>query len=438
MFIQKNKMKRREFIRNIAKAGMLAPFASQFLFGGRVNAAPLGTANRLIVVYYPNGANLEKWHTNDINNLNFAMTPLEPYSHYLTEFRNLTSVGAGGSSSSAQAASAILSGGVQNGPTIDSAIAHALGQPNIHRAMHFGLFTRYALSSDYFPFRDVNGYRILPEDDPNTASRLYFGDIPSRNQESSTALRLSILESMEADLTQLQSHVLNNAQRSELDKQAESMARFGSLLRSNLNIQDIVHNVSMGPNQLQNNEVAEDICRAQFKNLAVGLEADLTRVSVFQFMAAQDESLLINFESLEEDLTAAGYWGERRYWNENRSVVAKSMSGELFATQNKWYNMMMAELCRELSSRQDPLGGGSLLDTSLILMCTEMGGAPQNGEWDIPWYLLGGANGAVNNGQVIDCTGKNSANLLLEIARMMGLNWSAFGSSGSGIEGLKT
>ena len=54
-------MQRRDFLRSLAQVGVLLPFASQVLPGGRLAAAPR-KAHRLLMVYYPNGAVLDHWH----------------------------------------------------------------------------------------------------------------------------------------------------------------------------------------------------------------------------------------------------------------------------------------------------------------------------------------------------------------------------------------
>ncbi len=438
MFIQKKTMRRREFIRRVAKAGMLLPFASQFLLGGRVNAAPFGTPNRVIFVYYPNGAQLARWHTNDINNLNYAMTPLQPYSNHLTELRNLTTrFGAVGfPSEHPGTAGSILSGGILDQPSIDAVIAEQIESSSLYQSMNFGFISKYSHNQGGIPvFRDLNGFNVIPEEDPNTTVQQYFSGISLPDPGGKNLLRQEILESMEADLATLRLQTLSTAQKNKLDEQATSLERLGTLLHNNLNLGNINYDVSMDfvseVSSEQEAELllkAEDLCRAQINNLVVSLEADLTRVATFQFMMAADQSIPFNFDSLKQDFTDIG-WGERMHWNDNRSFrAARTPDADLLSVHNKWYNMMMAELLKGLSQKPDPLGGGTLSDTSLILMCTHIGDIIFEQD-DMPWYFMGGGNGALNPGRVVDCSGKTTADLLFETGRIMGLNWSSFGNS---------
>jgi hypothetical protein len=46
----------------------------------------------------------------------------------------------------------------------------------------------------------------------------------------------------------------------------------------------------------------------------------------------------------------------------------------LFDAQTRWYNMIVAYLMDELAARPDGVNGGSLLDHTLILVVSEVGG----------------------------------------------------------------
>ena len=196
---------------------------------------------------------------------------------------------------------------------------------------------------------------------------------------------------------------------------------------------------SVSENRRENNEKAEALVDAQFENIVAAFKCDLSAVASFQFMAAQDESLYINFDSIKTELDAAdggGFGSNKKWWNQNLSHSSSHEASGVFAVQNRWYNMMVAKLCEKMDAVADPLGGGSLLDTSTILVFSENGQSANHGMEDVAWYLMGGSNGAFDMGKVLDVRAKGSSDFLWELGRGMGLNWSRFGNSSSGIPGL--
>ena len=90
--------------------------------------------------------------------------------------------------------------------------------------------------------------------------------------------------------------------------------------------------------------------------------------------------------------------------------------------------MMISHLCRKMSQTPDPMGDGSLLDTSIILVMSENGQSANHGFEDVPWYILV-VSGLFATGRSVDLQGRGSADLLWEIGKAMGLPWQFFGAS---------
>jgi hypothetical protein len=79
--------------------------------------------------------------------------------------------------------------------------------------------------------------------------------------------------------------------------------------------------------------------------------------------------------------------------------------------------------------------GGTLLDNTMILVLSEVGGG--NHQQENPGiYLAGGAGGAINTGAAIDTNNAGMSNLYLSIAKAYGLNWAGYGNSSGTITGL--
>lgn len=441
--LNKRNAERRDFLRMLARSGMLLPFASSLLPGGSLLAKG-GKVRRLITVYYPNGAILDSWHPKssgrlNASSLNYALEPLEPYANRMIAFRNLSTKGHGGSSSHPEAASSILSGGERGAQSFDVAIGNHLSRGDGMPYLHCGLFTRYNRGKDYLLFRDPNGQSILPEDDPQKLARQIFG--ASDDGEDQKA-KLEVLELIADDLKSLKAIVPEGTARTKLRVHEQSFAYLESLISHNLNLSPSCgpeRAPAMGADRRENNERAEKLVLAQFDNIVGAFKCNLTSVASFQFMAAQDESLYINFESIQDKLDRAdsgGFGSSKKWWNQNTSHSSSHEGNEIFAIQNYWYNLMIAQLCRKLDEVEDPLGGGTLLDTSTILVCSENGESSYHGMEDVAWYLVGGANGAFHTGRVIDLRGRGSSDLLWELGMSMGMAWSRFGGSSMGVPEL--
>ena len=438
--------KRRDFFRDMAKAGLLLPFASQLLAGRRAFGES-AAANRLIMIYYPNGAVLETWHPKFKGrlrkgmNLSYALDPLSPFADKMILLRHLTTKGHGGSSSHTEAASQIASGGLQGEVTIDVAIGNEIGTNQSFKNIHIGLFNRYNNGKKYLLFRDAGGRSILPEDDPAKVANQLFGNSGPMDPEYQER-NLNILEILSGDLGQLRALDLGGQSTEKLDVHSASLDHLKKMIEKNLNLFQscqVPLPVGMGADRRSNNIIGEDLVEAQFDNLVAAFQCDLTRVASFQFMSAQDESLYINFDSIKSELDKAdsgGFGSTKKWWNQNLSHSSSHQASDVFRVQNRWYNMMVAKLCQKLDQTQDPLGGGSLFDTSLICMFSENGQSANHGLEDVGWYLLGGSNGTMDMGKVLDCQGAGSSNLLLELARSMGLGWKSFGNSSEGLPGL--
>lgn len=99
---------------------------------------------------------------------------------------------------------------------------------------------------------------------------------------------------------------------------------------------------------------------------------------------------------------------------------------------HQYYAQKVARLLNTLSSMQDPEGGGTMLDTSIVMWGNDMGAAPSPGhhsDTNLPIVLFGSGAGALRTGNVFDY-GMNSPSgprgrplnqLLVSILKAMGV-----------------
>lgn len=440
MKLLKKKMQRRDFLSHIAKAGLTVAFANQFMFTRNAFAAA-GGAKRFVFVFYPNGCVRDKWHsypTGALNSASLTNTPLEPLAPYadkLVAFKNLSYNGHGGSSGHPEACRGVFSGGRENQPSFDVALGENLGG-TLTNNLHVGLWSSQTQGAAYMPFTDKNNNKIYPNDNPQSVFDNTLADLvdTSSGESDESILRKRVLESLHDNLDLLQANTLNVRQTAKLNSHEQALDYYQSVLNGNINLGDGTGYVRPAIGMTGINSEAESVCKAQFDNIAMAFQADITRTASFQFMAAQDEQLKINFPSIRPYMGDFGT-GDKLQYNETRSHVSSHNESDLFDSQTRWYNLMVAYFIDQLSMRDDLAYGGKLIDNTLILMASEVGGG--NHQQENPGvYVIGGAGGAINGGTAIDCGGAGMSNLYWDISKAFGLNWQNYGNSFAGINGF--
>lgn len=440
MNVLKNKMQRRDFLRSIARLGLTTAFTSQFMLSANVFAQTAG-AKRFVMVYYPNGCVRDKWHSYNAGALgsnSFATSPLQHLNAHLTRLvpiKNLTYNGHGGSSGHPEACRAVFSGGQEYATTFDVAIGEALGG-RLTKNMHVGVWSSKAKGTEYMPFTDKNRNKIQVSDNPQQVYDALLADVvgnSSGTPDPDAARRKKVLETLHENLDVLQANTLNIKQQGKLLTHEEALNYYQNTLSGTLDIGGTgFSRPTIGMTGIDDD--ADAIAKAQMRNIAMAFQANITRTATFQFMGAQDESLKINFPGIRPYMGDYGS-GEKLNYNETRSHVSSHNESSLFDAQTRWYNIMVAYLMDELASRPDVTYGGTLLDNTLILVMSEVGGG--NHQQENPGiYVAGGAGNSIRIGNAIDANNTGMSNLYLDISKAFGLNWGKYGNSSGGVTGF--
>jgi hypothetical protein len=102
-----------------------------------------------------------------------------------------------------------------------------------------------------------------------------------------------------------------------------------------------------------------------------------------------------------------------------------------YLAQRRWFVEQFAYLVDQLAAR--PEDGGTMLDHSLLWLCTEVCDGNIHSHDDMPFVLAGGAGGRLRTGRKLDFNGAPHGNLLVTLARAMGDGASRFGQAGTGV-----
>lgn len=441
MNLLKNKMQRREFLRTIARLGLTTAFTSQFMLSRNVFAQAAG-AKRFVMVYYPNGCVRDKWHSYNLGALgsnSFATSPLQHLNAHLTTLipiKNLTYNGHGGSSGHPEACRGVFSGGQEYAPTFDVALGEALGG-RLTKNMHVGVWSSKSKDASHMPFTDKNRNKIQVSDDPQQVYDTLLADVVRNagggTPDPDTERRKKVLETLHENLNLLQANTLSVKQQGKLLTHEEALNYYQNTLTGTLNVGSTgFARPAIGMTGI--NDDGDAIAKAQMRNIAMAFQADITRVASFQFMGAQDESLKINFPAIRPYMGEFGI-GEKLTYNQNGSHASSHDESSLFDAQTRWYNILVSYLMDELAARPDAAYGGTLLDNTLILVMSEVGGG--NHQQENPGiYVAGGAGNSIRIGNAIDANNAGMSNLYLDIAKAFGLNWARYGNSSGGVAGF--
>lgn len=440
MNVLKNKMQRRDFLRTIAKMGLTTAFTSQFMLSANVFAQTAG-AKRFVMVYYPNGCVRDKWHSYNVGALgssSFTTSPLQHLNAHLNKIvaiKNLNYNGHGGNSGHPESCRGVFSGGQEYAPTFDVSIGEALGG-RFTKNMHVGVWTSKAKDAAHMPFTDKNSNKIQVSDDPQQVYDMLIADVVRNSggtPDPDTERRKKILETLHENLDLLQANTLNVKQQGKLLTHEEALNYYQNTLSGTLDIGGTgFSRPAIGMTGI--NDDGDAIAKAQMRNIAMAFQADITRTATFQFMSAQDESLKINFPAIRPYMGEYGS-GEKLTYNQNGSHASSHDESSLFDAQTRWYNIMVAYLMDELAARPDVTYGGTLLDNTLILVMSEVGGG--NHQQENPGiYVAGGAGNAIRSGTGINAGNTGMSNLYLDISKAFGLNWGGYGNSSGGVTGF--
>ena len=164
------------------------------------------------------------------------------------------------------------------------------------------------------------------------------------------------------------------------------------------------------------------------------MACNLTRVGTLQASHHTSELIMSRFPDTE--LYDAGY--DMRSHQASHYGASHDFGHREFAEyvkQRRWFAGQLAYLLEQLQSR--PEADGTMLDYSLVLLCTEVCDGNTHQHDNMPFVLAGGAGGRMAGGRLLDFGTRRHSDLLVSIANAMGDGLRSFGQeSNGGLPGL--
>lgn len=439
-------LSRRRLVQTLGASALALPFF-ELLAPGRSRAAS-GLAERLIIFYFPDGVvgpsndgDPSLWHATG-SEQNFQLSPqLEPLAAFRDEciFFNGLTMGPTDSGSHPGGAKKLLTatdGGF--GESIDHVLSRTAGADAPFRHVYLGAMANADnASGDKHISYPSPGQTITPMDDPREAFDLLLGSVSGGGGGGTTEpdpTQVTIIDSALDDMNRLRAQ-LGSIERSKLDLHLESLREVEKRIKNVTELPSCddpaIDTSGFGSDQLYDPGRFPAISRAQIDLMVLSMSCGLSRVGVLQGSHHTSELVMSRFEgtplhtpNFDMRSHQASHYGPSH--DPGRQEYAA------YLAQRQWWVGQFAYLLEQLALRDDPTGEGSMLDNSLVLLCTEVCDGNTHLHDDMPFVLAGRGGGSINPGRLLNYGGRRHADLLLTLAHAMGEPLASFGDSSSG------
>jgi hypothetical protein len=467
---------RRRFLQAALGAASALPFYGLSQRSARANGGE--RARRLIVFYFPDGVagrsqNGEPslWEARPAGGdvtLSELLMPLGDLRRECVFLNGLTMGGTDEGSHPGGAKKLLTAVDGGNGESIDQYLARTVGRDAPYRHLYLGAgATQNNASGDKFISYASAGVTVAPDDDPLRAFRRMFtgavtpppammptpdaGTVTPPSTVDDEADRLA-LEAALGDLNDLRGR-LGTSERVKLDAHLEALrevsARLvrppaamvtdaGVMMAADAGMRTPNPSCAMPAMRfeaptgagLNAPENFPAVLRAQVDTTVLAMACGLTRVGVIQ--SSQHTSELIMSRFRDTDMYDARF--DMRSHQASHYGARQDRSNRLFTDfvkQVRWWVSQFAYLLQSL--RAMPEGDGTMLDHSVVLLCSEVSDGNTHTHSDMPFVLAGRAGGCITPGRVLERRGARHGQMLAAIARSMGADVAGWGDAGNGV-----
>ncbi|ACY15818.1 DUF1552 domain-containing protein [Haliangium ochraceum] len=421
------KFSRRQFNLGLGASMLAAPFLG-LLRGGTAGAAEAGRASRLIVFFTPNGTVHQHWRPSGSgSSFSFPSgSMLEPLSAHRSNLVICDGLDFYGADNHEGGMGAMLTGGggagtASGGASVDQFIAERVGGDTRFPSLEFGVQTSAwgGNTQTRMSYRSA-GVFVPPDDSPLSVYERMFGDIAADPGEADLRLRQrqSILDLVGGELSTLGKSVGSSEQR-KLEAHLEAVREVERSLGG------VATGTCDAPAPVQDlaplaNDNFPAIGKAQMDLLVLALSCGLTRVASLQW-AHTVAPTVFSWLGISE-----GHHSLSHMDDGNTAGIADLVKAE------RWFAEQFAYLLDRLAETPEPDGSGSMLESSLVVWCKEMGDSRLHNCNSVPFVLAGQAGGALETGRYLRFDAAPHTKLLVSICHAMGIDTGTFGDPSYG------
>lgn len=440
---------RRSALKALGHTALALPFF-EALRSGRANAQGARQAKRIIFFYFPDGVlgpsaqgQPSRWHCTG-SETNFTLPDqLNPLAAFKSDclFFNGLSMGGTDSGSHPGGAKKLLTGvDGGNGESVDHFLSRTVGASAAWRHLYLGaMATQNNASGDKFIVYPTAGQTVAPRDNPRQVFQQLFanamvGDAGVPNPALADT-RLSVIDNAKAELDALKTK-LGGSEARKLDLHLEALREverrvkpMGNTPAPSSCVTPSIDLTGFTDNQLYDASKFGHILRAQIDVMVTAMACGLTKVGTLQASMHTSELILSRMPGTEMyepgfDMRShqASHYGDS-HDPSKREVRA-------YLQQRRWFVEQFAYLLGELKKRPD--GDGTMLDSSVVMLCTEVCDGNTHLHDNMPFIVAGRAGGRINPGRLLQTNGTRHGALLGALAQSMGANVQGWGDGNSG------
>lgn len=441
---------RRQFLGASASALLLGSFTRGYR---KAHADHTGQrAQRLIVFYFPDGVvgasqggDASLWHASGSGSSFTLPTPLaslESFRDRCVFFRGLSMGGTDAGSHPGGAKKLLTGADGGNGMSIDRHLANTVGSDHPFRHIYLGAMANHnGASGDKHISYPAAGVTSPPEDDPAAAFVHLFGALQpggggmSPADDMQARKRLSAIDFAKSDLEHLRGR-LDQKEKAKLEFHLESfreveqriagMGGGGGIASCDA---PFVNLDGVDSSQLYDPARFPAVLRAQTDIMVQAMACGLSRVGVVQGSHHTSELIMSRFpDTAMHDPGFDMRSHQASHYGASHDPNHREFRD--FMLQRTWWAEQFAYLLQELDRR--PEGDGTMLDHSLVLLCTEVSDGNTHSHDDMPFVLAGGGSGSIRTGNLWQSGYHRHGDLLAGIAHAMGEPVQGWGQGSSG------
>jgi hypothetical protein len=289
------------------------------------------------------------------------------------------------------------------------------------------------------------GQQVKPDDNPlNVFDRLFSGVKPTAGApmmmgpDLGARQRQSVLDAIKGDLSSLQMK-LGGTEKVRLDNHMQFLrdieARASGLVTPGVACD--VKSFNKGGFQVPANDYNYPkiyhkpenfplVGQLQMDLIVLALSCNLTRAMTLMWSHAVSPTKIASLG------TNLGNHDSSHYGSNATSDNARQ-----FVLYRRWFMERFVSLVQAM--KKTPYGDGTLLDSTVMLMCSDIGDGDLHEHKNVPFLVAGGSKTGLKGGRYLDFTGKGQggqnethAKLLVSIARAVGVPLDSFGYTAMG------
>jgi len=290
--------------------------------------------------------------------------------------------------------------------SVDQVIADRIGANTPFRSLEFGVRTTGGGPLEVISYRGSNQPNPVVVDPQKMYTRIFANNNLSQAQLTQLiAERKSVLDFLKSDISSLRTRV-NSDDKARLDAHLGGIAGLEQQLANSA--------VSCTPPakpavlDLKAEASFPTISRTQIDMMLLAQTCGLTKVSTFMWANA-DSWQYFPWAGVNEEHHTLSHSGD-----------SDQVATDKLIKINVWHAQELAYILDRLDAIPE-VGGGTMLDSTVLLWGNELGVGNNHTYQNIPWVIAGGGAGGLKSGRFIPYKDQPHNNLLVSICHAMGM-----------------